>query len=935
MTLSRGSSVAALALACACGASTARVDAPHLAAADPGRWPSPLGAPVDEPWVIAPSTSAGDYHVIAHEGAATLVLANGTRARVDASGVHAASTSTLVPLVNGARIGGDWAFAYSGGAILRAEGDYLGPLTVAASTPFGISRAVAGDGVLTLQFQYEGFHRFDARGLAPIVVPDLPPEAILDVVLPSATTAYAVVVPGTLLRSTDGTTYSPVDLGDRVAVAVELAPGSRVRVRTLFEILDLDDEGHIAATVPNDTPIVELPAAPSELVASLVDDEASRHPFDGAGAIGPTGRVLRRVDAGAPVVWDPSRGIVHLAAAGEACTYELFGASVLAVCGDGPSGVYVSDDLAAFAHLGDVWRADDHVRSSRDGSSFVFVGHCDPRTLAAAGGANGNAQGELPLDTAALRDATVLCWHDGTHFRERALPAATTIADILREHVLLDGGADGGLQLLDLTSDAPPIRVELPADVQWSSIDPGFTGDGWVQVRVLPAVQALTIDGAELTGDGWIVVRMHDGDVRSMLVGPREGPLVRRMLPPGTVDANLADRAHGLAIGATVASVQTTSDGGASWTPATLPWQQGEPSAYPSSSYPLTGTVRCGPGGCVSAGSVAFVPARLLAHTAAPADAAVLFPTYHAYSMGRPNPDQGRWSCAAPTPSPRPARARPPAGALFTAAHAEDSDAWHIAGFDARGAFGWDASSGNGGHGFVVGATRRFALFLSPSWDSPSALYVMRPGQAPAPLVIDALAPEGLGRNGYPAFVLPDGGIATVLDLQRSWGRTQRSVLVHVGADGTLAEATLMAIPRPLVPMEAVLASGEVGVAIRFGDDLYFYGPTHRAQRLAPWTDDALPCGAGRPSARVHLALEQRAGVMVGDTYAMPIDTGIAVVNGALCVETMHAADAGRDFTWAFLIASSGRIDGYVGTADVAGTAAAITCHATRAGAAP
>jgi hypothetical protein len=853
-------------LAVGCGATPPPVVAPPTSVAiDHGRWPARLPPPTDEPWRTMTFENAGGYRVLAHEGDADLVLALGSRLRVTSSSVEAARDGTALDLLAPTRIDGVWTFAYQGGSILQADGDFLGPLRGVASVPTTIIDAAAGDGVMTLRFDRVHVHRFGHDGLAMITVPGVPNAAVISAVALNATTTAAVVAPGELRYSTDGTTFDVVDLGGRVPVSVELLDDGHLSVETLAGWLELDGTTVVATT--DHAPGHSDPQLPRDLFLRLIDDEARRQPFNGATVIAPSGRVYRSIDDdGSAFVWDPQRGPVHVRAPStESCGYDQLGEALLAVCGDRPAHVFISDDLASFTELGAYWPASDEGWwYANDGSSFAAPGRCDPASLAPSPNANGDASD--PPDEDALRDEHYVCWHDGVHMRERRLPNHATLVDVWREHLLIrirylsDQGDDEEVgALLELDSDAEPVPVALPADLRW-----------------------IDLERPQFTGDGLIVATTSSGDENVLVVGPMEGQLVSFPLPEGTVSAGLADAMHGVAMGATYAQVFVTVDGGVTWTPTPMPWT-GDPGSYPSAAE-----VACSPGGCSVTGVLAYAPARLIARATASPDSSLLFPTLQQGAEGDTLPPHVVRACTTVDATSDP-RVRAPGGAIWRAVQRSGSPTIHVTGVDARGAFAWDATAPDD-HGAVYAATRSIALYQTPAYSAGGTLSVLRASGPPIALTIDALAHGvSLDANGPPAMTLPDGSIAAALFVAPGGGFARRVLVVHVRANGTLADATLHALPAASRTHLAALASGEVGMVGRYDGEVYFHGPRSHMLHLGAWSETPPFCGRARVTARIQSTNDSRLDVTIDGAAQGGDDVTLAITARGLCIESVRS----------------------------------------------
>jgi hypothetical protein len=92
-----------------------------------------------------------------------------------------------------------------------------------------------------------------------------------------------------------------------------------------------------------------------------------------------------------------------------------------------------------------------------------------------------------------------------------------------------------------------------------------------------------------------------------------------------------------------------------------------------------------------------------------------------------------------------------------------------------------------------------------------------------------------------------------------------------------------------LTLMTAALASGEVGLVARTGDELVFHGITGTTQVLGTAPDRIAPCGPARPVARMApTTIPDAPAQMSAGDRASPHDRDVlAWAGGTLCLETV------------------------------------------------
>lgn len=872
----------------ACG--SASPHEPTVVAAPPteGRWPAPVAA-IDGPWRATEFLAYGHAQIVGTEADGTrLVLDLGRRLALTDTAISAADDGTLLEMLAAARVGDDWVFAYERGAILRADGGFLGPLSVALSTPTRILAAEAGEGALVLWLVDRTMWIYDASGLRELRVSSdaatpYPPGAVLAVELVSATHLAVIVAPGVMMVSTDGRTFAPVDLGGRVAFGLARRDDGSYLVHTLDGWMATDGAPATVVDAPGDASILHgtFPREPTADEAHRLDEEsAMRQPYDVPAVPGAHGRIVRWMEPdGAITAWSAERGLVRLAVpTAGTCRWYGFGDALLAACGNDPTRVFVSDDQETLQSMGELWLVDD-LHFSADGSSFGGLGTCRARTESQPKGDEDDSdstqdeseyedeyEDELEeSDNDAAERPLTLCWHDGTRLVETTLPPDAELHALYRGHALIswnDLAREGRrIGVLDLARGGAPTELALSPSL---AVDP----------RDL-----------DITADGTVHGVVEDDGRLALLVAELDGSTAVRLLPDGTRTADLADRAHGLLVGAHFSDVQVTSDGGATWAPLPLDWQ-GEAASYTASEQP----VYCGAGGCrvgfaLFFGPEGLAPVREPGHTAR-----VLWPPDRSDARGRSDSwPVARWACEAGT---HPTTARAPGGG-WGYATVDAQRVVHVRGVDARGTYESHASLASLGDDWSPLGGSRALVIAYDDRSVPTSLACATSGHAFTALALPSFAEadDRFGQTGFATLARVQGG---VIVRQERGGEPGLGLDVVVAFERDGQASTPRAFvwpPRARHRMTAELASGEPGVAAVLDDAIVFHGLRGTSQRLGSMPATLAPCGAGEVVARMSSYGGEPIAVD-GLTWGYdPATTVLAVVDRVACIELVGSAD--------------------------------------------
>lgn len=833
-------------------------------------WPAPLTTST-EAWITSPFFWYGNARIVGTEGGASLVLAGESRARVTAGGVEWALQATGLQFEDAQRIDGTWYFWDESGAVLSAEGGFLGDLTEVGRAPVRLDSTLVAEGVLLARLADHSIATFDpARGVRVLSGPVAGP--MIDAAFLSPTSGVVLAPPGRLYRTADGETFTPVDTGSALLVEVWPMDGA-FWIRTSNGFLRMAPDG---APAPFDGEPPWPAEIPDDVAAQLEEALEMREPFDFGPLPGPSGRVVLDWNDGTVDLWDPNAGLRMISPPAAHCTLAGLGDRVLAACenDDASYDVYLSEDTEHFRQLGTVrarYGVTDDFFLAHDGSSLVVQGRCgDPA--------------EAGYET--------LCWHDGAGFRERSVAPNTNVISVLRERALVTSYvAETGtnwVSLLDLTGTGDAVPLQAP---------PGVTA----------------LEHARFTGDGTISAIAYNAEgVASLAIGRPGEALTVHALPEGCVEFEMADAAHGLAVGSSLAEIWATTDGGRTWGPMDVPFR-GVPGEYESSAYDRVG---CSPAGCVLSGLFFWGPARFLPEAARAPGESLLFLAQSAEAA--PDPTDGThshsWACTVPaTVAPRLEGLLLGPGWANLDEHYEQSEAGGYSiglrwgGVDERGAFTLAsqrlATRSSSESTSLVAATRRFAVVARASYDAEDGAYVenllvVAPNGAPR---LDPIsnAADDLQRTTYwtvdPALPLSGGGVVIL-----ATGATDMApqvtlyTLVQLGPDGAEVARRVYVFPaeeHELFP--AATASNEVGLVSRArrGTALVFHPIGGGASRaLGDLRTPGGACGAGGGRTRMLRTSTATAPITVNERsvgYEPFVNVIEVAANGDACVSAI------------------------------------------------
>jgi hypothetical protein len=517
-----------------CSAAPVRAPAPSSVSAAAVPAPVPWEAvvvPWNEPRGPRPVRLGDDA-----DGSA-LVAFGGLRARVRGERVEWAPDAMLLPLLAWARDGVRWYFASEDGAVFRAEG-FLGPLV-----PLG------GTGGLPIEAGFVSTGRLAVRtpdGRLWFGGPDdrfeparLPGEGrLIDAGFVDRDFGVVVLEPGGVWRTTDGGAhFDPVDLGAHATHTI-YPQADGVVLATTDGLRFLGPSG---AAVPFHGVLDRGDLAlPSESARAVEESRWSEHPLGYASLLSAPGvQVLAdgriaRMEGQDVVIRGREGTLARLELPARGCGLRAWGERVLAWCRTEAfeTTLQISDGEHPWRELRSFPRLLDTVVTSRDGAALVVPHACE-----------GEGEGE--------RDATPVCWYDGVAWRTRMLPQ--------------------GAQLLGVSSDALLYRLPFGRREETWPIHRLSLDDTDEGARLRLAVPEARLLSAEFTREGLVAGVARVGRELFTVLGPGEQPLPLHPLPSGAQQVAFADATHGIAVGAQLGQVWTSTDGARTWTPLTVP----------------------------------------------------------------------------------------------------------------------------------------------------------------------------------------------------------------------------------------------------------------------------------------------------------------------------------------------------------------------------
>ena len=498
------------------------------------------------PWVLTvlPQALGNPFRAGDEQDASVNVFAGGMRLSVRGEHVEWAHDLTLHPIVGHARDGDRWFFATADGALFRSTA-FTGPLervgdsapgwTLCGRTPSDECAGFDSTGVLAVRSAEQRlFLGNGPDGLTPASAPlDRP---LVDVGFVDREFGVAIVAPGLLFRTVDGGAHvERVDTGSEVPFVVYPHTDSFV-LATTHGLVRLERTG---TAVPFTGSAEVFDHRLSDETVHAIDESLPREdPLLWATLLA-HGAILMPDDRIATIeseflVMRERNGDSHqFPLPGASCSIHPYGSQVLASCED-----------------------DQHLRTLQTFAADRWV---ELRTLPSMGplvvavdGAGIVAMGPCSDDDARPRDTTPVCWFNGVTWQTRMLPGDAHLAGLHGDTLLFETSDPAN----DSHGETGSIRI-----ARAGNIDEG---------------ESLSVAGGHLVGmafagNGSLAgLAERDGHL-ALAKGDVGAPLVLRSLPPATNHVAFVDALRGIAYGAILTDLFSTTDGGLSWSRVDLP----------------------------------------------------------------------------------------------------------------------------------------------------------------------------------------------------------------------------------------------------------------------------------------------------------------------------------------------------------------------------
>jgi hypothetical protein len=382
-----------------------------------------------------------------------------------------------------------------------------------------------------------------------------------------------------LMRSTDGTRFSAVDIGNRTIVDFAMLGTS---AQTTAGDLELRADGTVAVQVPDPdaTSSLYLSADVEQALRDLEAEYGRRYPD-----ISSASRAYRAGDAGFLVCgYDSCLALGSEqpgARPGGACITKILGPTPVAVCGGHSDGAMSIHQLRA-----GVW----HERARlpmREGGSPGY--HDNPEIVAWTADEQGRVvlDVECPAPSDELGMGSDMCWFDG----ERLVPVdikATTGTDA-RSRPFMAGPA--------FVTLAGPFLVRAEGEGALRRIDLRDGTGEWLE----HGRAAAWPDNLVFRGDVLLAAVETNGKLE--VIAQRDTELRHLPVPDGARSIGFASAERFMAVGTHANAVWTTTDGAKTWTKQAIP-VDGDPARVEVEA------VTCSTAGCTAA-PVAWIDRQL------------------------------------------------------------------------------------------------------------------------------------------------------------------------------------------------------------------------------------------------------------------------------------------------------------------------------------
>jgi hypothetical protein len=494
------------------------------------------------PWVasVVPESFGMPFRAGDEQDGSVNVFGGGMRISIRGDRVEWSHDATLTPIVGHARDGDHWLFASGDGALFRSV-SFAGPLQRIGDTPPGWNRCGSGvleecagfdsTGLLAVRSASQQLFIGQSDGLS-LARPPLD-RPLVDVGFVDREFGVAITAPGELFRTVDGGAHvERIDLGGDAAFVVYPHSDSFV-LATTRGLVRLERTGPITPfTGTADTFDHRIPEEAEHAIAeTVVRDDPFAWPLmlSRGGVLLPDGRIatiedetlhLRERD-GDQSTFDLPNG---------SCTIEPFGPQLLAACeNDAHQRTFHLFAVDRWADLQTLPEMGAFV-AAPDGGSIVAIGPCSD-------------------DDTRPRDASLVCWYNGSTWQTRPLEPD---AHLLAAH------GDALLYVSSSPTRDGSLAFRLARDA---------AGDASETI----ALEGAHIESVSFAGDGELVVIAQRA--RELVYARGESPhgLVARPLPRGTARVGFADAMRGLAVGVHLTDTFVTQDGGANWSRLELP----------------------------------------------------------------------------------------------------------------------------------------------------------------------------------------------------------------------------------------------------------------------------------------------------------------------------------------------------------------------------